>query len=498
MRNLTNAAQKFRQVIEKHREWLVDSGVHSFYLLSNEINVLIESETVRITYLDDSGLRFRTIRDITFDNGRVTVGIEGRAKGETARILFVPRVKALELRGEVETARLEAANDLAEKLSEQISGFQPIRIELNEHNGRFAEIVARKGMRQIAVLADVSGVVNHETLLSRSLIWLRNLSARKKQKIETIWIVGDKKTTGGLRALSACLEPGVASNVNVWKPVSKKKTLSDKRPVYFDECPRRKFSSLWSGRLARLSMLKEMSPTRISEEITAFDPKNIDRVYSAKGETIRYRGLPFARTRIIGGEEKGWFGIEREKCPLEEGSADEFAELVENLRCYRRFRTPNKQHEFYRASPEAWLESMLRRNIKTLDANLILSPIYNQFRAAREKIDLLALRRDGRLVIIELKVAQDRDMVFQAVDYWRKVEAQRRRGTLNEAGLFGAKEIADRPTVIYLVAPTLGFHQDLDYFAGHISDEIEMYRFDLAENWREQIRVLRRSRMGGN
>ena len=48
---------------------------------------------------------------------------------------------------------------------------------------------------------------------------------------------------------------------------------------------------------------------------------------------------------------------------------------------------------FYNSAPEAWLESLLRRNIKLLDANLILSPVYHQFRAERDKIDLLALAK---------------------------------------------------------------------------------------------------------
>ena len=59
--------------------------------------------------------------------------------------------------------------------------------------------------------------------------------------------------------------------------------------------------------------------------------------------------------------------------------------------------------------------------------------IYNQFRAERDKIDLLALRKDGRLIIIELKVAPDREMIFQAADYWRKIELQRRKGNLQKA-----------------------------------------------------------------
>jgi hypothetical protein len=127
-----------------------------------------------------------------------------------------------------------------------------------------------------------------------------------------------------------------------------------------------------------------------------------------------------------------------------------------------------------------------------LDANLILSPIYNQFRASNNRIDLLALRKDGRLVIIELKTSPDRDVVFQAADYWRKIELQRRKGKLAEANLFDGSEIADKPAIIYLAAPAWSFHRDFGFYARMLSKEIELWRFELHEDWRDKIKVIAR------
>ncbi|MEP6704163.1 MAG: hypothetical protein ABJB34_05110, partial [Acidobacteriota bacterium] len=162
------------------------------------------------------------------------------------------------------------------------------------------------------------------------------------------------------------------------------------------------------------------------------------------------------------------------------------------LETYRDAGTPNKRHEFYRTSPEAWLESILRRNIKQLDANLILSPLYNQFRASADKIDLLAIRRDGRLVIIELKTSPDRETVFQAADYWRKIELQRRRGELSRVRAFGDLEILDKPALVYVAAPALSFHRDFGYFAQALRREVEIWRFELREDWRSEIKILTR------
>jgi hypothetical protein len=143
--------------------------------------------------------------------------------------------------------------------------------------------------------------------------------------------------------------------------------------------------------------------------------------------------------------------------------------------------------------PEAWLESLLRRDISTLDSNLILSPVHNQFRASSEQIDLLALRKDRRLVTIELKVSPNREHLFQSVDYWQEIERHRRAGNLR--GLFDDLEIADVPCLVYLVAPHLCFHPNFDFLAETISEEIEIFRFDLNENWREGIKVLERKKL---
>ena len=110
-------------------------------------------------------------------------------------------------------------------------------------------------------------------------------------------------------------------------------------------------------------------------------------------------------------------------------------------------------------------------------------------------IDLLALRHDGRLVVIELKVNEDREHVFQGVDYWRRVEAHRRRGHISSAKLFGDREISDESPLVYLVAPALRFHPSFATLARTIAPDIELYRFDINEDWRVGVHVVRRDRI---
>ena len=109
-------------------------------------------------------------------------------------------------------------------------------------------------------------------------------------------------------------------------------------------------------------------------------------------------------------------------------------------------------------------------------------------------IDLLALRRDGRLVVIELKVSEDREHVLQGADYWQRVEAHRRRGHIDKAKLFGGLRIRDDSPLVYLVAPTLRVHPASRMLARSIASDVEIYRFDINEDWRSRVRVMRRQR----
>ncbi|HYK20849.1 MAG TPA: hypothetical protein VEV42_08950, partial [Pyrinomonadaceae bacterium] len=228
----------------------------------------------------------------------------------------------------------------------------------------------------------------------------------------------------------------------------------------------------------------------------------IDVVHARHGETLRYFGLPFARVRSLLNTQKAWFGINRAHRRLLEGSSwNDWQNLLRDLQEHRSAAALDHRHALYRAAPEAWLESLLRRNITMLDPGLIIAPLHAQFRTARgaklgiRPIDLLALRQDGRLVVIELKVSEDREHVLQGADYWRRVEAHRRRGHIAKARLFGERAIRDEAPLVYLVAPTLRVHPAFQTLAQCISPDIEIYRFDINEDWRSGVRVMRRERV---
>jgi hypothetical protein len=236
--------------------------------------------------------------------------------------------------------------------------------------------------------------------------------------------------------------------------------------------------------------------------LVALAPECVDVIRSRHGETVRFHGLPFARVRRLLDTERVWFGAPGggERALLEEGNWRLLAKLFDELAAHRRADAEDKRHAFYRAAPEGWLESLLRRNVTRLDPGLVVSPLHVQLRTAREAtgagsrpVDLLALRRDGRLVVIELKVSEDAALPIQGADYWRRVSAHHRAGHIRRARLFGDAEVSEDPPLVYLVAPLLRFHRAFHALARCVAPEIEMYRFDINEDWRAGVRVVRRT-----
>ena len=496
-----NIQNELQTRLDAQIEWLlIRASGKSFALRNSEIELESVGEKLLFGFLSDDGFQTWRVADCVFENDEIQLRLSRNFGRETEKLRLVARLSAKDLSENVELARLEKANQIAALIAENFPKTKLVSVKLNEENGRYAQIIfADSTGKQIAALADVSGALTPELLLSAAILWLAKLEKRRKKPIETVWILSEKKQARNLQKLHALL-------INHWKrriyvkQISREgaKTQSGgktQNETNLIDVPGLEIGQLWRGKPREMKAIESASMSETAARIVRLAPDEIDVVRSKHGETARFLGLPFARVRKVFEREKVWFGAEKDCVILTESNQKDFAQLVENLQIYRRFDSPNKRHAFFQSAPEAWLEAILRRNVKLLDANLRLSPVYHQFRAGRDKIDLLALRKDGRLIVIELKVASDREIIFQAADYWRKIERQRRAGNLQKARVFGELEIADRPAIVYLVAPTLSFHRDFEFLASVIAPEIGIHRFNLAENWCENLKVLERRKI---
>jgi hypothetical protein len=484
--------EELPDLIRAHREWLlIHSNGQAFPILSTEIELIKRQDKMLIGLPDDTGYWFWKIIDVSPGEGEICLDLEANLGKKREKVRLVERAAAKELGEAVELARLEKANELARLIAKSHQGAKIGRVALNKENGRSAHIIATLPLEgKKAFLADVSGKMTPEILLALAIIWLEKLERRKKDPIDEVRIIGENRPARALQRLHALLADGWKHRIRIVGITRKKEKVGLNLLAVL------KIARLWREKSRKPAIPPGLRAGETARSIRALSPEKIDIIFSRQGETVRFWGLPFARVRTVAGQEKAWFGTGRDKQILSDETWPQLLALVEELETYRRHDTPNKRHELYHLSPEAWLEALLTQNIKQLDANLILSPIYNQFRASADKIDLLALREDGRLVIIELKTSIDREMIFQAADYWRKIELQRRAGHLRDMHLFGERQILDRETLVYLVAPTLSYHREFASLARAISNEVEIYRFDLHENWRRKVKILQQLRAG--
>src|SRR5215207_2644898 len=426
----------------------------------------------------------------------------GRPGAKRALLSLVPRALVASARAAVAEARRAECRRLAALVCEAACA----RLEhaslspgaRRGEPGRWARVRLKMkagGSERVAVAAPVVpvGAEAVESFLTSALLWFVRLGEGERGA-HTLRLVAPRALAAAACERLPLLRESLRGRVSVYELGDEGRGLQPLHTPTPEE--------LLGAPAPKLSRVPTRAPSGPAAGVIALAPDEIDFVRARHGETLRFNGLPFARVRRVAGGEHLWFGVGGRRALFEEGSEADFLNLLDALREHRRADAPVLRHALYRAAPEAWLEASLRRDVTRLDPGLRLAPIHAQFRAAPGKdaaaarpVDLLALRRDGRLVVVELKVSEDASLALQGADYWRRVEAQRRAGHIARARLFGDAELSDEPPLLYLVAPMLRFHRSFHTLARCVTPGIETYRLDLNEDWRASVRVVRRARV---
>jgi hypothetical protein len=233
------------------------------------------------------------------------------------------------------------------------------------------------------------------------------------------------------------------------------------------------------------------------ERVRALMPQASIVVTSAAEVSFRLLGLEFARARCGANrgfrlEEKITFGPGAAEIELNEETEPFFREMIERL-LQTRYRR-DRNHPLFRMSAERWLESMVQRDVSVLDDRLDPTCVYAQvpaFAASdRAMIDLLAVTRQGRLAVTELKADEDLHLPIQGLDYWARVRWHHRRGEFQAHGYFHGRELSTEDPLLILAAPALHLHPTTDKLLRYLSPEIDWKVIGLDERWRDGIRVV--------
>ncbi|TAM79163.1 MAG: hypothetical protein EPN47_19335 [Acidobacteria bacterium] len=225
---------------------------------------------------------------------------------------------------------------------------------------------------------------------------------------------------------------------------------------------------------------------------------DVDRVMmatdtSGKFVSVRVAGLEIAR---IEGDlsPKIYFGLEGSIRRLDDNSQDGFRNFVSRVLARRNAASEDTTDEFYRLQSERWLESMLVSNITRIDPALSPGFAYPQVpafsRTDRGVIDILSVTRGGRLAVIELKLEEQINLPFQALDYWLRVEKLRQERKFQDYGYFPGVALADAKPTLYLVVPAFRFHSTTTRMLRYLDPSITVMQIGINDQWRQGIKAL--------
>ena len=492
------ALRLLTRLLSARGSWFLREGRdgRAFELRRGEWELRTAGGSLMLSYWGESGARAWRVAAWRTEGEGLYLEVVRRQGAGRALLSLVPRALVATARDTLAEARRAECARLAALVCE----FACARLEhaslsagaRRGEPGRWAHVVLRMkagGSGRVAFAAPVvpAGAEAVESFLTSALLWFTRLGEGERGA-RRLWLAAPHALAAAACERLPLLRETLRERVSVYELGEGERGLS---PL-----PVPPLEELLDAPVPKLARASTPPPSELAASIVALAPGEIDFARARHGETLRFHGLPFARVRRVAGREHLWFGVGRRRAPFEEGSEADFLNLLAALREHRRADAPERRHALYRAAPEAWLEALLRRDVTRLDPGLRLAPIHAQFRAApgaaARPVDLLALRRDGRLVVVELKVSEDASLALQGADYWRRVEAQRRAGHIRRARLFGDAELSDDPPLLYLVAPMLRFHRSFHTLARCLSARVETYRLDLNEDWRAGVRVVRR------
>jgi hypothetical protein len=234
---------------------------------------------------------------------------------------------------------------------------------------------------------------------------------------------------------------------------------------------------------------------------------------SATEVSLLLHGLDFARVRhgvsataFAQGDEVT-FGAGANETPLNEETKPLCRDLLARL---FHSRHPNGLHAdpLIRLQPERWLESRLRTGMADVLPGFRNDFVYSQVPAIssgdRGMLDLLTLDHAGVLVVMELKADEDLHLPLQALDYWIRVRALnedrapgpggRHLSAFERAGYFRGVEVSPLPPRLLLAAPALRIHPANEPVLRYLSPQIEWELIAVAEQWRQELKVVFRKR----
>ena len=401
---------------------------------------------------------------------------------------------------EARAARKEFAGKLAAMIEANLSG---LRVEqaVNARNDRrhlsgvHARLIIRDRNKRFAGVgvSDSELQPGIDAALGAGLIWLDELR-RRSGSVDGLMIFAPRCDTIAIRltAISG------AGKVSLFRIDETKNTIDPVSPFDQGDLNDRFRKAARRAHWPRPGMLPPDSAMLV-ESVRRLAPDHIEAHHRGAWVSLSISGLEVARVWI--NRRRVEFGIGEARIKLDHRNEGDLQKLIHETISRRRPESRFRNEMMFRFQPERWLESILSRDVAAIDATLDPRFAYSQVPTYRGEqrtfIDLLAATREGRLVVMELKVSEENEFPFQALDYWLRVEWHRSRGDFQRRGYFEGLSLIDAPPLLYLVAPLFRFHETTKLLASSIHERVPVYRIGINEDWRRGVKVLLRERLNG-
>ncbi|HZM85825.1 MAG TPA: hypothetical protein VFF31_04625 [Blastocatellia bacterium] len=423
---------------------------------------------------------------------------------ECAKQMGVRRCVVTLSRGAGLRQRLHARKEFSRTLAAMIEANLPrLRVERavaarndRRHlSGMHVRLVIRdRGKRWAGVgVSEVELQTNIDTALAAGLVWLDELS-RRSGSVEGLMIFAPRCDTIAIR-LTALSD---ATRFELFRIDEAKGAIESARPFDQGDLNDSFRKAAKRAHWPRPGMLPP-DCAMLVDSVRRLAPDDIEVHHRGPWVSLSIRGLEIARVWIA--RRRVEFGIGDTRVKLNNRNGQELEQLIGDAISLRRSQSELRNEMLFRFQPERWLESIISREVAVLDSTLDPAYVYSQvptYRGdARTFIDLLGVTREGRLVVMELKVNEQTEFPFQALDYWLRVEWHRSRGDFHRRGYFDGLRLIDAPPLLYLVAPLFRFHETTKLIAGSINQRVPVYRIGVNEDWRSGVRVLLRERLNG-
>lgn len=400
--------------------------------------------------------------------------------------------------------RMTFLRKLQQLLTRRYPGFSLLRLSTAMDLERsFSPVYARALLRQGQSAFAILGVNAEETqasidaALTFGILWLEACrgAASGKYVVEGLKLFVPEGTSGLMRDRMAQLNPDAAKwQLFEFSDVENHITkidIHDRGNVATRLVQRTDDSATHERFAGAICQVREIMP---EVEIAILSPAEI---------AFRCRGLEFARAQLthnpnlLRTTSQIVFGLGAEEHVLGESNRGAFTQLVRSIGVVRHPEGP-RDHPLWRLHPERWLESLVAKNVAAIDGRLDAAQVYSQvpaFSASdRAMMDVLALTREGRLAVVELKADEDIQLPLQGLDYWSRVAWHHGRGDFQRFGYFPGREISSQPPLLLLVAPALHVHPKTDLLLRYLSPKIDWVFAGIDEQWRTGVRPVFRKR----